>query len=155
MMSDKEFIKSLLIDEEVDDETASFLLKYISSWLNNTGIDINAESIKQLNQNKDLIDRLKVLYSKEKIVDTVERKILLSEIARGTKIIEQARSTKDGVTYVQVEPTFNERIAAINALNALDAIDSSGDVDRVIIIDNITEENAQFESGEEISDEIS
>lgn len=152
-MTDKDFIKSILIDEEVDDETASFLLKYISSWLNNTGIDINAESIKQLNQNKELIDKLKVLYSKEKIVDTVERKILLSEIARGTKTIEQGRITKYGIEYVTVEPTFNERIAAINALNALDAIDGGGDIDRVIIIDNITEENAQFESEEELSDE--
>ena len=154
-MTDKEFIKSILVDEEVDEETASFLLKYISSWLNNTGIDINTDTIKQLNQNKELIDKLKVLYSKEKIVDTVERKIILSEIARGTRTIEQARITKYGIEYINVEPTFNERIAAINALNALDAIDSGGEVDRVIIIDNITEENAQFESGEEISDEIS
>lgn len=154
-MTDKEFIKSILVDEKVDEETASFLLKYISSWLNNTGIDINTDTIKQLNQNKELIDKLKVLYSKEKIVDTVERKIILSEIARGTRTIEQARITKYGIEYINVEPTFNERIAAINALNALDAIDSGGEVDRVIIIDNITEENAQFESGEEISDEIS
>ena len=28
-MSDKDFIKSILIDEDVDEETASFLIKYL------------------------------------------------------------------------------------------------------------------------------
>lgn len=150
-MSDKEFINSVLVDENVDEETASFLLKYISSWINDKGIDINVETIKKMNENKDLIDKLKILYSKEKIIDTVERKIILSNIAKGNFTIEQARNTKDGITYVQVEPTFGERINAINALNALDAIAPLDGSDRIIIIDNITEENATFEK-EEISD---
>ena len=98
-----------------------------------------------MNENKDLIDKLKILYSKEKIIDTIERKIILSNIAKGNFTIEQARSTKNGITYVQVEPTFNERISAINALNALDAIAPLDGNDRIIIIDNITEENAIFE----------
>lgn len=149
-MSDKEFINSVLVDENVDEETASFLLKYISSWINDKGIDINVETIKKMNENKDLIDKLKILYSKEKIIDTVERKIILSNIAKGNFTIEQARNTKDGITYVQVEPTFGERINAINALNALDAIAPLDGSDRIIIIDNITEENAIFEK-EEIS----
>ena len=118
-MSDKDFINSILVDENVDDDTASFLLKYISSWINDKGIDINT--------------------------DTIERKIILSNIAKGNFTIEQARSTKNGITYVQVEPTFNERISAINALNALDAIAPLDGNDRIIIIDNITEENAIFE----------
>ena len=150
-MSDKEFINSVLVDENVDEETASFLLKYISSWINDKGIDINVETIKKMNENKDLIDKLKILYSKEKIIDTVERKIILSNIAKGNFTIEQARNTKDGITYVKVEPTFGERINAINALNALDAIAPLDGSDRIIIIDNITEENAIFEK-EEISD---
>lgn len=150
-MSDKEFINSVLVDENVDEETASFLLKYISSWINDKGIDINVETIKKMNENKDLIDKLKILYSKEKIIDTVERKIILSNIAKGNFTIEQARNTKDGITYVQVEPTFGERINAINALNALDAIAPLDGSDRIIIIDNITEENAIFEK-EEIPD---
>lgn len=150
-MSDKEFINSVLVDENVDEETASFLLKYISSWINDKGIDINVETIKKMNENKDLIDKLKILYSKEKIIDTVERKIILSNIAKGNFTIEQARNTKDGITYVQVEPTFGERINAINALNALDAIAPLDGSDRIIIIDNITEDNAIFEK-EEISD---
>jgi hypothetical protein len=103
-----------------------------------------------MNDNKDLIDKLKVLYSKEKIIDTIERKIILSNIAKGNFTIEQARNSKEGITYVQVEPTFNERISAINALNALDAIAPLDGNDRIIIIDNITEDNAIFEKeGEE------
>lgn len=144
-MSDKEFINSILVDENVDEETASFLLKYISSWINDKGIDINVETIKKMNENKDLIDKLKILYSKEKIIDTVERKIILSNIAKGNFTIEQARNSKEGITYVQVEPTFSERINAINALNALDAIAPLDGSDRIIIIDNITEDNAIFE----------
>ena len=145
-MSDKEFINSILVDENVDDETASFLLKYISSWINDKGIDINTDTIKKMNENKELIDKLKVLYSKEKIIDTIERKIILSNIAKGNFTIEQARNSKKGITYVQVEPTFSERISAINALNALDAIAPLDGSDRIIIIDDITEENATFES---------
>ena len=145
-MSDKEFINSILIDENIDDETASFLLKYISSWINDKGIDINTDTLKKMNENKELIDKLKVLYSREKIIDTIERKIILSNIAKGNFTIEQARSTKNGITYVQVEPTFNERISAINALNALDAIAPLDGNDRIIIIDDITEENSTFES---------
>ena len=57
-MTDKEFINSILIDEKVDEETASFLLKYISAWITDTGIDINTDTIKKMNENKDLIDRL-------------------------------------------------------------------------------------------------
>lgn len=147
-MTDKEFINSILIDEKVDEETASFLLKYISAWITDTGIDINTDTIKKMNENKDLIDKLKVLYSKEKIIDTIERKIILSDIARGKFTIEQARNTKTGITYVQVEPTFSERISAINALNALDEIDSSNGSDRIIIIDDITEEDIPEEEVE-------
>ena len=147
-MNNREFINSILVDENVDEETASFLLKYISAWVSDRGIDINAETIKKMNENKELIDKLKVLYSKEKIIDTIERKIILSNIARGNFTIEQARNTKDGIAYVQVEPTFSERISAINALNALDEIDNSNGSDRIIIIDNITEENAVYEPEE-------
>lgn len=152
-MSDKEFINSILVDENVDEETASFLLKYISSWINDKGIDINVETIKKMNENKDLIDKLKILYSKEKIIDTVERKIILSNIAKGNFTIEQARNSKEGITYVQVEPTFSERINAINALNALDAIAPLDGSDRIIIIDNITEDNAIFEKEEDSNGE--
>ena len=144
-MSDKEFIKSLVNDCDVDNETASFLIKYLSAWMTNTGIDINTESIKKLNENKDLINKLKLLYSEEKIINTTERKIILSDIAKGKITTEQPRVTKMGIDYVSIEPTFGERIAAINALNALDAIDSSSGADRIIIIDNITEENATYE----------
>lgn len=144
-MSDKEFIKSLVNDCDVDNETASFLIKYLSAWMTNTGIDINTESIKKLNENKDLINKLKLLYSEEKIINTTERKIILSDIAKGNVTTEQPRVTKIGIDYVSIEPTFGERIAAINALNALDAIDSSSGADRIIIIDNITEENAEYE----------
>lgn len=147
-MSDKEFIKSLVADCDVDDETASFLLKYLSSWMTNSGIDINTDTIKKMNENKELIDKLKLLYSEEKIINTTERKIILSDIAKGEKIIEQPRLTKLGIEYVNVEPTFSERIAAINALNALDAIDNTNGNDRIIIIDNITDENAVYESGD-------
>ena len=147
-MSDKEFIKSLVADCDVDDETASFLLKYLSSWMTNSGIDINTDTIKKMNENKELIDKLKLLYSEEKIINTTERKIILSDIAKGEKIIEQPRLTKLGIEYVNVEPTFSERIAAINALNALDAIDNANGSDRIIIIDNITDENAVYESGD-------
>lgn len=147
-MSDKEFIKSLVADCDVDDETASFLLKYLSSWMTNSGIDINTNTIKKMNENKELIDKLKLLYSEEKIINTTERKIILSDIAKGEKIIEQPRLTKLGIEYVNVEPTFSERIAAINALNALDAIDNTNGSDRIIIIDNITDENAVYESGD-------
>ena len=147
-MSDKEFIKSLVADCDVDDETASFLLKYLSSWMTNSGIDINTDTIKKINENKELIDKLKLLYSEEKIINTTERKIILSDIAKGEKIIEQPRLTKLGIEYVNVEPTFSERIAAINALNALDAIDNTNGSDRIIIIDNITDENAVYESGD-------
>lgn len=155
-MTDKEFIKSILVDDNIDDETASFLLKYISAWLTDTGIDLNTETIKKMSDNKELIEKLKVLYSKEKIIDTIERKIILSDIARGKLITEQPRNTKIGITYVNVEPTFSERIAAINALNALDAIDNSNGADRILIIDNITEENAEYipeEDGEINGDE--
>ena len=145
-MSDKEFINSILVDENIDDETASFLLKYISSWINDKGIDINTDTLKKMNENKDLIDKLKVLYSREKIIDTIERKIILSNIAKGNFTIEQARNSKNGIIYVQVEPTFSERISAINALNALDAIAPLDGKDRIIIIDDITEDNATFES---------
>ena len=140
-MTDKEFIKKLLDGEELDEKTSSFLVKYISAWMNNTGIDINADTIKLLNENKDLITRLKLIYSKDKILDHTERKIILSEIAKGEKTIEQGRLTKSGmVEYINVEPTFNERISAINALNALDSIDNFKETKR-IIIDDIKEVN--------------
>ena len=144
-MSDKDFINSVLVDENVDEETASFLLKYISSWITDKGIDINTDTIKKMSDNRELIDKLKVLYSREKIIDTIERKIILSNIAKGNFTIEQARNSKNGITYVQVEPSFSERISAINALNALDAIAPLDGTDRILIIDNITEENAVFE----------
>jgi hypothetical protein len=152
-MSDKEFINSILVDENVDAETASFLMKYIGAWISDKGIDINSDTLKKMNENKDLIDKLKVLYSKEKIIDTIERKIILSNIAKGNFTIEQARNTKTGITYVEVEPTFGERIAAINALNALDAIDSSNGSDRILIIDNISEDNAEYIPEEELDEQ--
>lgn len=144
-MSDKDFIQSILIDENVDEETASFLIKYLNAWMNDSGIDINSDTIKKLNENKELIDKLKILYSKEKIIDTTERKIILSNIAKGNLVIEQPRNSKMGIEYAKVEPTFAERINAINALNALDAISPLEESDRIIIIDNITEESAIME----------
>ena len=139
-MSDQEFIQKLLNDPDIDEPTSAFLIKYISAWMNNTGIDINSDTIKMLNDNKDLITKLKLLYSKDKILDMVERKIILSEIAQGNKTIEQARITKSGVEYINVEPTFNERISAINALNALDSLDKFGTGEtRDIIVDDIKE----------------
>lgn len=136
-MTDKEFINNLLKDSNIDDTTSAFLLKYISAWMNNTGIDINADTLKLLKDNEDLITKLKVLYSKDKILDLVERKILLSEIAKGNKSIEQARVTKAGVEYINVEPSFNERISAINVLNALDSLENSSSVNTNIIVDDI------------------
>ena len=53
-MSDKDFINSILVDENVDDDTASFLLKYISSWINDKGIDINTDTIKKWMRTKSL-----------------------------------------------------------------------------------------------------
>lgn len=138
-MSNKEFICNLLKDVDIDEETSTFLLKYLTAWMNNTGIDLNSNTIKMLNDNKDLITRLKLLYSKEKILDLVERKIILSEIARGEKSIESGRLTKQGtIEYLTVEPSFNERISAINALNALDSLDESNFKNREpVIIDDI------------------
>lgn len=139
-MTDKEFIENLLTDIEIDEESSEFLMKYLSAWLKNEGIDLNAETIKLLKENEDNINKLKLLYSKEKIIDILERKILLSEIAQGNTSIEQARITKSGIEYVTVEPTFSERINAINALNALDSLDSlNNGVERTIIIDDIRE----------------
>ena len=143
MKDDKEFIQSLVKDIPVDEETASFLLKYLSAWLSNTGIDINSENIKRLNENKEIIDRLKIIYSKEKILDVIERKIILSDIAKGKLIIQQIRGSKDGLQYVNVEPSFNERIQAINALNALDAISPLEGNERIIIIDDIGDDDEQ------------
>lgn len=139
-MSDKEFINSILVNEDVDEETASFLTKYLSAWMSNSGIDISADTIKLMNKNKELIDKLKILYSKEKIIDTIERKIILSDIAKGNLIIEQARNINGGIAYARVEPSFSERIQAINALNALDAIAPLDESERIIIIDDIGED---------------
>lgn len=137
-MTDKEFIKNLLIDIDIDDESSEFLLKYLSAWMNDEGIDLNAKTIKLLKQNEDNINRLKILYSKGKILDIIERKILLSEIARGEKTIQQGRITKYGIEYVNVEPTFNERISAINVLNALDSLEGAeiGE-EKTVILDDI------------------
>lgn len=141
-MSDKDFIKTILVDDNVDEETASFLLKYISAWLTDNSIDLNKDTIKKMTENKLLIDKLKVLYSKEKILDTIDRKIILSNIARGNYTIQQARNTKvGGIQYVNVEPSFSERISAINALNALDSISPIDPSERIIIIDDIKEED--------------
>ena len=111
-MSDKEFINSILVDENIDDETASFLLKYISSWINDKGIDINTDTLKKMNENKELIDKLKVLYSREKIIDTIERKIILSNIAFSSVILS-----------IIIIRSFPSRGAiASNALRALIAL---------------------------------
>lgn len=144
-MSDKDFLKRIIKEEKLDEKTANFLLKYLSAWLNNQGIDLNMETITLLNENKDIIDRLKIEYAKEKILDITERKIILSDIASGRKVIEQARITQGTINYINVEPTFGERINAINALNEIDKENKESDLEKVIIIDNITEENAKYE----------
>lgn len=144
-MSDKDFLKRIIKEEKLDEKTANFLLKYLSAWLNNQGIDLNMETITLLNENKDIIDRLKIEYAKEKILDITERKIILSDIASGRKVIEQARITQGTINYINVEPTFGERINAINALNEIDKENKESDFEKVIIIDNITEENAKYE----------
>lgn len=151
----KEFINSVLIDEDVDEKTSKFLLTYLSSWMGDTGLDINAETILMMNENKDLIRRLKVLYSNEKIIDTIERKIILSDIAKGKVTTEKPyKDNVLGIMYATCEPSFNERIAAINALNALDAIDDGNPIDRVIIVDNITEESTEYERPAELLEEL-
>ena len=144
-MSDKDFLKRIIKEEKLDEKTANFLLKYLSAWLNNQGIDLNMETITLLNENKDIIDRLKIEYAKEKILDITERKIILSDIASGRKVIEQARITQGTINYINVEPTFGERINAINALNEIDKENKESDLEKVIIIDNINEENARYE----------
>lgn len=143
-MSDKDFLKRIIKDEKVDEKTAKFLLQYLSAWLNNQGIDLNMETITMINENKDIIDRLKIEYAKEKILDITERKILLSEIAAGKKIIEQPRISNGNLHYIRIEPTFGERINAINALNDLDKESKEADLEKIIIIDDISEANAKY-----------
>ena len=147
-MSDKDFLSRIIKEEKLDEKTANFLMKYLSAWLNNQGIDLNMETITMLNENKDIIDKLKIEYAKEKILDITERKIILSDIASGKKIIEQARITQGVVNYVQVEPTFGERINAINALNDLDKENKENDFEKILIIDDINDDNSKYEKEE-------
>jgi len=147
-MSDTDFLKRIIKEENVDEKTAKFLIEYLSAWLNNQGIDLNMDTIKMINDNKDIIDKLKIEYAKEKILDITERKIILSEIASGKKIIEQARITQGVVNYVQVEPTFGERINAINALNDLDKENKENDFEKILIIDDINDDNSKYEKEE-------
>ena len=133
----KEFIKSLLTDVELTDKDYEFLSSYIEKWLvDDNTLFIEDDTIALLKKNEANIEILKSLLSKNKIMDIIDRKIVLSQIANGDLTITDWKSTKDGLLPVQKAPTFNERINAIQVLNALDAIDNSG-VDRIIIIDDI------------------
>lgn len=137
MDDNKAFIKSLLTDTELEDNDCDFLMEYLQSWLVDSSIDVNQDTVKMLNKHKDNIDKLKKLYSKNKIMDLIERKITLSQIANGELTIEKYKTTKDGIIPYDEVPSFNERINAIQVLNALDSLDNGSFEDRTIIIDDI------------------
>lgn len=135
---DNDYIKLLLPDFELTPEDCEFLSKYLTSWLVDEEIDIDSKTIKLLNKNRDAIESLKAQYGADKIMNVLERKITLSQIASGQITITEYARTKDGPIPYEREPSFSERITAINALNAIDQISALniGET-RSIIIDDI------------------
>ena len=133
-----EYIKLLLPDFELSKEDCDFLSKYLTSWLVDEEIDVDNKTIQLLNKHREAIESLKLLYSKDKIMDVLERKITLSQIASGQISIMEYKNTKDGIIPIERVPSFNERITAINALNTLEQIDTlNPKEERKIIIDDI------------------
>lgn len=138
MNNSYDYIKLLLPDYELTNEDCSFLHEYISAWLTDEEIDVNAKTIRLLNKNRDAIDLLKNQYASDKIMNVTERMITLSQIAAGQVYITEYARTKDGPMPYQREPSFNERIAAINALGTLEQIANINTLgDKKIIIDDI------------------
>ena len=94
-------------------------------------------TIQMLNKHVDNIDKLKTLYAKNKIMDVLERKITLSQIANGDLCITKYKNTKDGPIPYNDVPSFNERINAIQVLNALDQLEGPNAGEHQIIVDDI------------------
>lgn len=138
MKEDTGYIKLLLPDFKLSDEDCKFLAEYLTKWLVDEEIDVDSNTIKLLNKNREAIDALKSQYAKDKVMDVLERKITLSQIASGQITITEYARTKDGPIPYERVPSFSERITAINALNALEqiAILNSGET-RSIIVDDI------------------
>lgn len=134
---DNEFIKNILTDTELADDDCKFLADYLEKWLCDSELNVDANTIKMLNKHSDNIERLKTLYCKNKIMDVLERKITLSKIANGDLSITRWKSTKDGPYPIEEEPSFSERINAIQVLNALDQLEGPDSNEHQIIIDDI------------------
>lgn len=133
-----DYIKMLLPDFTLSDEDCDFLDKYLTAWLVDEEIDVNQKTIRLLNKNRDAIEYLKNQYAADKIMNVTERMITLSQIAAGQLYITEYTKTKDGPVPYQREPSFNERISAINALGALEQINNINNFgEKKIIIDDI------------------
>lgn len=133
-----DYIKMLLPDFELTNEDCTFLDKYITAWLVDEEIDVNQKTIRLLNKNRDAIDYLKNQYAADKIMNVTERMITLSQIAAGQLYITEYTKTKDGPIPYNREPSFNERISAINALSTLEQINNiNSPSDKKIIVDDI------------------
>lgn len=130
-------IKELFPELELSDDDVTFLSNYLEQWLVDGELNVDQNSITMLNKHADTIERLKGIFAKNKIMDITERKITLSKIASGELKIIKYKNTKEGPIEVEEEPSFNERITAINALTALDALNNNNIYNRNIIIDDI------------------
>lgn len=130
-------IKNLFPELELSEQDVKFLSNYLEEWLVDGELNVNAETINMLNKHDNTITKLKSIFAKNKIMDITERKITLSKIANGDMTITRWKNSKDGPFPIDEEPSFNERITAINALTALDAIDNGDASNRQIIIDDI------------------
>lgn len=134
---DNDFIRNILTDTELNDDDCQFLINYLEKWLCDSDLDVNANTIQMLNKHVDNIDKLKTLYAKNKIMDVLERKITLSQIANGDLCITKYKNTKDGPIPYNDVPSFNERINAIQVLNALDQLEGPNAGEHQIIVDDI------------------
>lgn len=134
---DGTLIKNLFPELELSEQDVKFLSNYLEEWLVDGELSVNKETIEMLNKHEDNINKLKSIFAKNKIMDITERKITLSKIANGELTITRWKNSKDGPFPIEEEPSFNERITAINALTALDAIDNNNNQDKQIIIDDI------------------
>lgn len=134
-----DIIKNLLPDLDLTKEDCEFLSNYLEQWLIDGELNINSDSVAMLNKHSDSIDKLKSIFAKNKIMDITERKITLSKIANGEITITRYKNTRDGIQPVEEEPSFNERINAINLLTTLDDIQTLEDEEKTIILDDIKE----------------